>query len=356
MNNFEEKIFIGNNTIIKRELEDILKLNMSIIKSSSSEILMLGLINYTSFINLEVMNYISNNFNTDLRQFLKFKNIIINIRARLKEENISFKERSIKIAQFNKETYEEFKKTNIISDILNISVENLGIYYKDKKIIGNTFLYDKNYKYLKTDGSYGKEKIIDYGNEQGQLVAEFSKIFKVSTGEKIDTKKIDIVCKDFDVFSLKTKIFNDNIDRTICLKILDMISNINYYFMIIANILENNSTLRYRIAYIIWYTAYNDLSKIIDVNSSFDKPLEEKKFSDILNNQKIYLNQDFRNCMFHYDIKHVITKEYYDENKLFLGLVEQIFNFSELEYIITIEVFLKRLLKLFEETILKYCN
>lgn len=354
MIDLEEKIFISNNTIIKRELEDLIKLHMSVVKSNSSEMLMLGLINYANFINLEVINYISNNFNTDLRQFLKFKKSIKNIRARLKEESINFKERSAKIAEFNKETYEEFKKTNVISKILNISVENLGIYYTDKKIIGNTFLYGKSYNSLKTNGSYDKEKIIDYSKEQGQLIAEFSEIFKVSNNEIIDVKKIDIVCKDFDVFSSETKVFNDNVNRTICLKILDMISNINYYFMIIANILENNSTLRYRIAYIIWHTTYNDLRKIIDVNSSFDKPLEEKEFSDILDNQKIYLNKEFRNCMFHYDIKSVITKEYYDENKVFLGLVEQIFNSFELEYMIMIEFFLKRLLKLFEEKVLKY--
>lgn len=348
-----EEIVISNNTIIKRELEDLFILNNSIVKSESSTVIMLGMINYVTLINLEIINYISNNFNVNLNPFLKYKEKANNIRAMLKEDSISFKDRSIKIEKTNKDIFEEFKKYSKVNNLFDFLVDNLGVYYKDEKIIGNTFLYNKSFKCFKDNDVYEKNILTEYAKNQIQLINDFSKIFKVSITNSINAKKINIVSKDYNVLKPKTEIFKDNINRNICLKILDMISNINYYLFIISNILGIDSTLRYRIAYMIWYSTYNDLKSMINDNYLFENKLEEKEFINILNSQKKFLSKDFRNCMLHYDFKRVINEVYYDKNKHFFGLIEQLFNIPELEFILLIDIYLKRMVDLFEETILK---
>ncbi len=354
MNNTEkikDELVVQNNILIKNELIDAYKIYINFKNNKdSSPILMLGWMNYLTLLNLGIIDYLEKNYDADFRKNLKFKKIIKSIRARTKKDELDFNSRYEKIKQLNENSYDDFLKMSKITSRYSpfaFLIDNLGVYYFNNKIIGNTFLYNELYKPLISKQNK-EEYLFNYGKEQGEIFSILSKIYAIDANEKFDTLNFKIDSTDFNVLKQTSEIFNEKIDRNICLRFLDVICKINYFFNVIAIILNTNSSLRYRIAYIIWETVYNDLSKMMSTSLFKDENL-----TNILNEQLVFQNKNFRNCMFHYDIKDSLKKNSYCKDEIFCGLIQQEYNISEEKYKRMLDKFLLDIAFYLENLVIK---
>lgn len=345
----------NTNILIKEELKDIYKMCITISKTQNAVISMFWF-NYLNLLNLGIIDYIEENYNVELRKELRYKKAIKSIRGRTKSDELPFEKRYEKINTLNEQTHEDFinmssfiKEHRFLKDL----VDNLGVYYIDVKPIGNTFLFATLYKPLLKNKEELNQHLFDFGKEQGQVLSALMKCFSVEQNDNIDVNAFLVKYKDFNTTKNSNGLFKNDIDVNIGLSLLDMICKINYYQVIICNTLPSKSTLRYRLAYIIWDTIHSDISKMCDNEIFVNCPFNIKKYKDLIKGQQHFKNRNFRNCMFHYDIKNSINERYYNNKLMFLGLIQQEFSFSDNDYKIKIETALNNILVLLENDILK---
>lgn len=345
----------NTNIMIREELKDIYKIYLNINKTQNTIVSMFWSV-YLNLLNLGMIDYLEKNYNVELRKKLKYKKAIKSIRGRTKSDELSFEDRYNKINTLNKETHEDFiKMSSFVSKhrFLKDLIDNLGVYYIDFKPIGNTFLYATLFKPILKNKEDLKQHLFDFGKEQGQIFSALMKCFSIEQNDNIDVNVFIVKYKDFNTTKKNNGLLKKDIDINVGLKLLDIICNINYYQIIICKVLPNNSTLRYRLAYIIWNTIYNNIEKMCNSEIFIKSPLNVKEYESILEKQKIFNKRNFRNCMFHYDMKDSISDNCYNNKLMFFGLIQQEFNISDNEYKTNIEIALNDILILLEKDILK---
>lgn len=339
-------------------MKDIEEMYIMIKKSFGAPIVLIGALNYYILIICESLNYLNENYKVNLKNKIQYKRDITKTRARMKPYiNILTKDLYKSVEELNeKQMKEYYDKTKRITQILfkNLIV-NLGIYRYNNEIIGNTFLYQKKYK----DIVYKNKKIspeklkqvgIDIGGMTVQLLYLFGGNIDILKKE-IPTINIKIMDSDYNTIKKRTGLFNENIDRNVNLLLLDELSIINFYKNIISKLTEKKN-LKYRIGYIVLYNTLNNINTIIKLN---DTVIRKGDFSKLITEKEKYnylLQRDFRNSIFHYDIRKHLKKDEIIENEMFFGTISKYLNTNEDKFKKDIDNYIDNMSTVLEEKIL----
>lgn len=333
-----------NTMLVKRELEEMLGIIKSLKENKDSSKLSLGINCYLILIVIEALNYIENNLNISIDY--KFKNNLKSSRARIKPYDSSYKEMLENITKLNEEKYNYFSNlcNPMAKAIFPELIDNIGITLYKGKIIDNTFLDEiDNKKIITTNGNYDSSKTFEVGKEVGSLIIKI--LNKIGGKENKINLNINetIFNEDYNVYYQHNNFFQCNLEVNCCLLLLNALCSLNYYKYLIRKFNISNS-LKYRIAYIVFSRTFNNLYKITEIN-------ELQSILTILNKYSYLNNREFRNKMFHYDICNEISVHEFNENDMYLGLINKIFKISENDYIKDIDNYIDDISIEIEQTI-----
>lgn len=310
------KVLEYNNKMVINEIKSLCGLIKSVRKSKNSSIIALGIFNYFILFAIEAINYIEITQNIIINY--NYKTQLNSSRARIKEYTKDYNGILEDIKKINKKTYTDFydKTSNFVKKHFSYMITNLGIYYYNEQIIGNTFLYEMdNKKIFLTNNVYDKNKIYLASIEVGKMLKNVLKNF----GEEeldIKTKKENkILSKDYDVYT-NNKLFNKNVDLNCCLLLLNILSVLNFYKYIIKDYKICDS-LKYRIGYCVFYRSYYNLQEIIKSNTDFCK------IKIVLDKYSKLDNRTFRNGIFHYNLQGKLKENELDYNDIYCGVLKK---------------------------------
>lgn len=304
------------------EIKNLTGLIIGITKNKNAPILILGMTNYIILFSIEAVKYIEENKKIEISY--KYKKQLNNSRARIKESAKDCNGMLEDIKRINEKTYNKYyeKCSNLAKKYFSFLITNLGVYFYKDNIIGNTFLYEMNNKKIfLTDKTYDKEKTRSVAIELGMMLKKILNRFnEIETSINVNIN-YNINSKDYDVYT-KCNLINSNIELNLGLLLLNIFSTINFYKYIISEF-DICDSLKYRIAYCIFYKTYSDLKEISK---------ENKDFNDIfaINKYTLLYNKDFRNNMFHYNFQNDL--EEIDENEMYYGLINKQLKITEEEF------------------------
>lgn len=326
MQNLEMKNF----KMVKEEIYDLNKIFYSINDSKDKDILSIGFFYYFIILEMEALNYIEHNTDIKIKEKLIYKKKLENCRARIKP--LEGNSQSI-YNSYEKMNMNEMKRYTKDLDLEKIGIfksliTNLGIYKINRQVILNTFEANKIYKeIIFTEGDYDTNKVYETSKEIGQILAYLNNIFGINRNIRKENINYEIYLEDYDVLRKNTILFNNKIDRNIALMLLDELCMINFYRNIIKSFHIKDST-KYRMAYITFNRTYNNIKKYVQINKELKLNVWMYKIEDIISKYN-YLNENnFRNCIFHYDLNNDLEdKEIKDE--LYFGVISKYLNISE---------------------------
>lgn len=339
-----------NNNLLKDEVQSLYSLMKCFMSEDDSAILSLAFQNYLVLIVVEGINYLCEISNLDINY--EYKRQLNKCRAKIKPYQLELEQITTKISNLNYETMEYYSNDlpNIIKVLFNNMITNLGIYKYKKKIISNTFLITSDQKYLMyTNNKIDTEKMFSSSKTIGELLSLLMKVFK-NDYSKISqsniTEKFEL--EDFKVIDKENKLLKRDIDLNIELFLLDILSVLNFYNLIIreANICES---LKYRIGYITFYRTYHNLNKILD------KKVEMKfnNLNKICKKYNVLDNRVFRNGMSHYNIVDKLDIIDLKPNEMYLGLINKYLKMDDLYFKNALDNYCEELSNEIERSILK---
>lgn len=335
-----------NTLLVKKELEEMLGIIISLKENKDSCKLLLGINCYFILIAIEAVNYVEKEINKSIQY--KYKNQLKSSRARLKPYTNSYNEIYESIKNINISQYKYFSTlcNPIAVKRFPYLIDNLGITLYKGKIIDNTFLnIMDNKKIITHNSSLNSEKTFNIAKELGSLI---SKTLEQINGEKKEISlniQSNITFKDYNTYFQENALFVNNIDVNCCLLLLNILCPLNYYTYIIKKF-NISSSLKYRFAYIIFCRSYNNLIEILKNNKLILIEKIIKKY-DYLN------NKNFRNKIFHYDIHKLLQLENYNKNEIYLGLIKQELQVSQVKFMKDIDEYFIELADIIEKAILK---
>lgn len=305
-------------SIIINELNEIYSVILILINDrENSDVLFLGLMPYISLVINEAANWCENSNNKIDSRTSEFFDLIRYLRTKNKFYTsdkyytlVEQKERLGEIIGIEK-TYFYNKNIKMIKKNNEYEYNDVGTYKINNLYIGNNILYSDYYRPLgeNKDGEYlgihsSGSEIFKFARWVPSAIYEiFLKISdepikNIQTSVKKNFKVID---QDFRLD--KCFFYGGRIDKTI---LFNMLCSINYVSNIMDKILSKNSTLLFRIKYLIIYHILKDL-KELNVISSYDSKFD---------------NRIFRNSMAHYGLAKSLNIENINENISLFGLVE----------------------------------
>ena len=301
-------------------------------------IVSLGLMPYYALFSKETENYLKKyGVNINVQNNSPFK--IDQTRLKLKQFNDRFSRASKYVAGLDESQDKLFKERIWLRFLRRFNIHNnLGIYYYENSIIGNTQLY---YSFFQ-DRKVIKKKINGnavnaFGEAMGKVVYTVSQLL-------IDLPDFypNITKKDFDIYyqdinTNKKPIFRleQKTPKSVALLLLHTLSSINFVRLIIRPIIFS-STWKMRVMYITMYYAFKQIELIQE--KCGDKILNPSLTACIGSLNPI-IDSEFRSCMMHYSFvnngSYIIEDQYSDIGLPFYGLVESRFNglsFDDLQY------------------------
>lgn len=230
---------------------------------------------------------------------------------------------------------------------------NLGVYFDEYgHIIGDTYLITRYFN--STNMKNAKENAYAIGD----IIAEY-----------IDTIRY-MACKDdtmiipsnngmkrvgyIDINTNRhSDIFNKSQDKALNIIILNFLGLLGADKYLNQLMLSEDDTWRLRNEYIVAHNIRNGLRTIRNYcQSNNESTVDVDELTDIISKGTYYFSGDYRNCMMHYDLVYEgvprIKEEYFDEDRVFYGLVESCFEgmdyieyYTKLrEYMSVVETFL----------------
>ena len=263
-------------------------------------VLILGWFQYFALLCVEGKKY------TATGMKLKNKKEIENCRAKVKPLEGNYDKICDQIKQLNIKKMYRFANLAAQNDyITDDKILNYGVYKIDNKIMGNTFLYEHLYKKIiyKND-EVNSDKIIKVSEEVGRTLAQLMKYFQLKNTYVGKENKINIKLEDYNMICNKNKLLNESVDTNEGLILLNSISLMNFYRYIICK-MNVRKELKYRLGYIVYYSTYKDILKIIGTSKKIQLDVTKYNFLDSI---------EYRNCMFHYNLDQDINdEEFIDE-------------------------------------------
>lgn len=120
---------------------------------------------------------------------------------------------------------------------------------------------------------------------------------------KVNISDKDFSDKDFIFFNeVKRDVFTKHSDKGIILYLFNLRCQLSFALMIVPQIIDRNSSLRYRIEMIVYYQTVNTIKFLINKNR-FPMDNDQKKIIEniIVEFDSIFLNNSLRNNIFHYE-------------------------------------------------------
>lgn len=318
-----------NVKIVRNEVQSLYGLTKGMLLEEDSSILSLAFHNYLLFFTIEAINYVSEFSNTTINY--NYKTQLKRSRAKIKPYELSIENITTNINNLNYKTMEYFSRdlSEIIKKLFGNMIDNLGIYKYKSKIISNTFLIASDLKHLiYTNNEIDSQKIISSSKTVGELLSLLMNLFGNKRTKICKLNILDkIELKDYNVINKNNKLLKEDIDINIALFILDNLSILNFYNLIIRNFNICDS-LKYRIAYVSFYRTFYNLNKLFE--KSFDEKLEG--INKICKKYSCLDNRIFRNGICHYNITDKLDNSDIDRNEMYLGLIKKYLKIDELTF------------------------
>lgn len=206
---------------------------------------------------------------------------------------------------------------------------NLGIYYYDKSIIGNTQLFYSFFQERKViTKRINSNDVKRFGEAMGKVVSTVSQLLI-----DVPDNNPAIIEKDFEMYyqdinTNKKPIFEmeQNTPKSVALLLLHTLSSINFARLIIRQIIFD-STWKMRAMYITMYYAFMQIELI---QRKCDDKILISALTACINSLNPIIDSEFRSCMMHYAFinngLYIIDDQYSDINLPLYGLVESRFN------------------------------
>ena len=275
---------------------------------------------------------------------------ISEVRAKLKlfgNEKINKSKKRILSADFIQN--EVFKNNLRLSYTKYMNIHyNLGIFYLNRRIIGNTQYFYYMFQERNFNGrEYKKEEIKRFGQSLGTVIGS------VSDGLKDFLPDYNVIVKN-EKYNIKYKDFNTNKNsfsslsvygKETVLLLLHILSAVNFIRFILENELPEDNSYLFKVKYITMYYALGSIKKVLNYYSLYNivlEPIFSVTLEEMLFNSEVLLNSDFRSCMMHYKFinkgNYLIKDEYLNYDIPFYGLIQTFFNamnFSDFNKMIT---------------------
>lgn len=322
-----------NFKMVKNEIYDLNKIFYSINCNKYKDILSIGFFYYFIILELEALNYIEHNTNLKIKEKLNYKKKLENCRARIKplegnSQSIYNSYEKMNISEMKRYTKDiDMERIGIFKELIT----NLGIYKENGQVILNTFEANKIYKeIIFTNGNYDTNKVYEASKEIGQILSYLNILFGINKNIRKENFYYEIFGEDYDVLRKNTYLFNNKIDRSIALMLLDELCSINFYRNIIRKFHLRAST-KYRMAYITFNKTYNNIKKCIQINKDLQLNVLMYEIEDILSKYSYLNERNFRNCIFHYDLKNNLENEEVKE-ELYFGIINKYLKIPEQQF------------------------
>ena len=291
-------------------------------------ILALGLMPYYALFCKETENYLNEQgWEIKVQNNTPFK--IEHARLKLKQFNDRFSRASRYVAGLDESQDRLFKERIWLGFLRRFNIHNnLGIYYYNRSIIGNTQYYYALFQERKviTKRILGND-VKDFSRIMGNIVSTVSWLLKDLPGQQpvILDKKFEMYYQDINTNKKQIFALEQKTPKSTALLLLHTLCDINFARLILRPILID-STWKIRVMYIAMYYAYKQIEL-----------LKEKSGDGILisvlttcvNKLNPIFDADFRSCMMHYafinDGRYVIDDQHADFSLPMYGLVESCF-------------------------------
>lgn len=291
-------------------------------------ILALGLMPYYALFCIEIEKYL-NEQGVEIKVPNNSPFKTEQIRLKLKQFNDRFGRASRYVSGLDESQDELFKEKIWLKFIRRLNINyNLGIYYYDNSIIGNTQYYYSLFQERKvtTKRIHGND-VKDFSRVMGNIVGTVSRLLKDLPGQQpvILDKDFEIYYQDINTNKKQIFLLEQKTPKSTALLLLHTLSNINFARLILRPILIE-STWKIRVMYITMYYSYLQLELLKD--KSGDATLISV-LTTCVNKLNPIFNSDFRSCMMHYafinDGRYIIDNQYADFSLPMYGLVESCF-------------------------------
>lgn len=304
-------------TIIVAECKELID-TISMVPKDDLAVLSLGLIPYISLVINESLKW-CNKCNIRILKLSDEENYVIKrLRVKCKfhtgDTEYSFDEQKKRLEEaimIEKYYYEnqswlakQLYKSGIIKDV--------GTYMSNERYIGNTILYSDYFEpFRDTQKSIYEsgQKIFDFSVNIGKIIQS---IIVTLDGKPYKCKNEHVYFKAHtykDYFLNNCFFYSGNIDK---LMLFNILCSINFIMNYLTNILDENSSLLFRIKYLTLYHATENLKQL--------------KFFEI--NDNVLLKRNFRNVMAHYGIFKALEESNVIKDVMMFGLIESNFNMS----------------------------
>ena len=177
---------------------------------------------------------------------------------------------------------------------------DLGTYRLGGQIIGNTFLYKWFFDEIEKIQTENPQ--LEYGKTLGEAVAFTRKIWHTNYSIKGDFDFGTIEHTDYNITLRASKVFASSLDKGQCLFLFNIMCQVNFALYYMDRILSAENSLSIRIKYLTYYfscSSIRALENYCSQNRTAKFPLD----SSTMKNISCLLNEDFCNCMRHYEIR-----------------------------------------------------
>lgn len=212
---------------------------------------------------------------------------------------------------------------------------NLGIFFDNNlHVIGNTQqLADLlNLNKLKNAEKKEKAQKIAYniGSVIGKISTSFSALSSAPSIQINDNLPPIFYC---DQNTNISKFFSSDYEKDVNLFLLHILCNIGFVKYLLEQVVPNTNPWIFRIKYIVTYYSFLGVKKLkAHIENNFLNTYEPliREIKVISETGNILFTSKFRNCMMHYDLSKdgvfAISDTFFDEGKIFYGLVEDCFS------------------------------
>lgn len=281
---------------------------------------------FQEYTNVELIN---NNVNSE----------ISNIRNSIKMFENRYGKIKNSILAINSNEDDSYKKQLRFGFLRKFNVHyDLGIYFSEnQKVILNTNLCMKffNLDNQRTNDINKNQKAFSIGENLGSIVGIASK--GLSSYSTVPVIKIKHICHKnmyLDINTNRNRFFSKRFNKDINLMLLHLLSFLNFVQYYLEPMIEKTNPWLLRVKYISTYYCYRGLFRLVSHikhNNNIRNSGEIIKSIGVLLDKgaELFVGK-FRNCMMHYDLNNkgdcAISKEEYNPNIPFFGLIESCFN------------------------------
>ena len=177
---------------------------------------------------------------------------------------------------------------------------DLGTYILDNRYVGNAFLY--KWFFDEVGEIQLKNPYFEYSKALGQAIRFIKDIWHINYLVCGNFDFETIATKDFNVTRRHSKLFGNNSNKGQCLFLFNIMCQVNFAMYYLKKVLDDENSLSIRIKYLTYYfscSSLRSLKNYCEQNKTMFYTLNCLETENLSN----LLNEEFCNCMRHYEIR-----------------------------------------------------